>query len=469
MEDRKKELAKNTAIIGIGKLCTQFISFLLLPLYTATLSTSEYGMVDIINTYISLLMPIFTFQLEQGVFRFLIDARDNQTKIKTTFSTITSFVFVVSVIYAAIIFFVSEVFNIQYSVCLLLNLLSMGFSNIFLQTVRGLGNNLAYSVGSFITALATILFNIAFIVFLRWGVTGMLLATAFANTICCVFLIFSQGLYKIYSPSFFEKKVLIELMRYSVPLIPNTISWWVVSASDRTIVTWFLGVSANGILSISHKFSSMYNVIQSIFNLTWAESATLYMNAPDGEAYMNAVLKTVFNIFASVNVAIITIIPFIFSILVDEAYYAAYYQIPIHMLASLFNVIAGLYSVVYVVKKATSEIAKTTVFAAIINIIVHFVLIKLIGLYAASISSLIAYMVLAIIRYFDAQKYKRLKLSPKSLIAAIAAYVLAFIGYYSQNRIVQVFVLCIVIVYAISSNLQFIKSCFVEIYHHIQR
>ena len=73
--DREKKLAKNTVILTIGKLCTQLITFFLLPLYTAVLSTEEYGTVDLLNTLVSLLLPIVTFQIEQAVFRFLIEIR----------------------------------------------------------------------------------------------------------------------------------------------------------------------------------------------------------------------------------------------------------------------------------------------------------------------------------------------------------------------------------------------------------
>ena len=77
-----KELAKNTVIISIGKICTQAVGFLLLPLYTGILSTGDYGAVDLIITYTSLLIPIFTMQLEQAVFRFVIDVRGNDNEIK---------------------------------------------------------------------------------------------------------------------------------------------------------------------------------------------------------------------------------------------------------------------------------------------------------------------------------------------------------------------------------------------------
>ena len=74
---RKTELAKNTAILTVGKLCTQCISFFLLPLYTAILSTEEYGTFDLLVTYSTLLLPLVNWQLDQGLFRFMLDYRGN--------------------------------------------------------------------------------------------------------------------------------------------------------------------------------------------------------------------------------------------------------------------------------------------------------------------------------------------------------------------------------------------------------
>ena len=72
---KERTLAKNTIIVSIGKISTQLISFLLLPLYTAYLSTNEYGTVDLLNTLISLIIPIISLKIDQGIFRFLIDER----------------------------------------------------------------------------------------------------------------------------------------------------------------------------------------------------------------------------------------------------------------------------------------------------------------------------------------------------------------------------------------------------------
>ena len=76
--NKNKELIMNTFIIFIGRFCTQFVSFLLLPIYTHYLITSDYGYIDLIQTYVALLSPIIILRFDSAIFRFLIDCRDNK-------------------------------------------------------------------------------------------------------------------------------------------------------------------------------------------------------------------------------------------------------------------------------------------------------------------------------------------------------------------------------------------------------
>ena len=143
---RSKELVKNTAILTIGKMCTQFVSFLLLPLYTALLSTEEYGIVDLFTTYIALILPLVCWQLDQGIFRFMIDCREDETKTKALFSSITS-VNVVQALAVVLIYLCLQPFSSsEYKIYLLIGVVLNIFSGLLMQFARGLGDMLAYSV-----------------------------------------------------------------------------------------------------------------------------------------------------------------------------------------------------------------------------------------------------------------------------------------------------------------------------------
>ena len=119
MANKQSELAKNTIILTVGKICTQFVSFLLLPLYTALLLPEEYGVVDLFNTYIMLLVPVFNWQFESGLFRFMLDCRNDKTSQKKIFSTVLLSNVVQSIIYSAFFVVAQGYISSEYKIFLL--------------------------------------------------------------------------------------------------------------------------------------------------------------------------------------------------------------------------------------------------------------------------------------------------------------------------------------------------------------
>ena len=192
---REKTLFKNTLIITIGKVCTQLVTFLLLPLYTSILSTEEYGTVDLLNTLVSLLLPIVTFQVEQAVFRNLIDNRGNEDEKKRIISTSIFSVIAQCTIYLIIFFIISPFVNNTYKYFLATNVIAYIFSSLMQQIARGLGENTKYAIGSFIAAFTTIVANILLLVLFKLGARGMLVANMVGQLICALYLV---GIIKLY-------------------------------------------------------------------------------------------------------------------------------------------------------------------------------------------------------------------------------------------------------------------------------
>ena len=447
-----KELAKNTAIVSIGKICTQLITFFLLPVYTAVLSNEEYGVVDLLNTLTSLLLPIATLQIEQGIFRYLLDCRENKEKQTTLITTVSKFILVQSAICILIFLCASPFIHNEYKYFLMANLLMGILSSISLQICRGLGDNKTYAVGSFITGALTVILNVIFIVVFKWGAYGMLIATAISNLLCAIYVFVKKKIYKYIDIKQNDKKLLKDIVKYSVPLIPNMISWWIVSASDRTIISAVIGVAQNGIYSAANKFSGIFSTLYSVFNLTWTESASININSEDRDEFFSKIFDFIVRFFGSLCLGTIAVMPFVFGILVNEKFAESYYQIPILILGSVFNILVSFLGSVYVAKKLTKEIAKTSIIAAIINIVVNVALINQIGLYAASISTVIAYFAMFIYRWIDVKKYVSIKTN-KTLIAVLSvSFLVAIITYYLKMKIISIVVLLAVIIIAIYIN-----------------
>ena len=464
--NREKKLLKNTLILTIGNICTKLITFFLLPLYTSVLSTEEYGVVDLLSTLVSLLLPIVTLQIEQGTFRNLIDIREDEKQKKYIISTSFISVFLQVTLYCFIFLFISNFIHNVYKWFLLLNVIFYVFASLLQQISRVLGDNQTYAISSFFSACITIVFNLFFILKCNLGAYGMLLGTAIGQFMIAIYIFVKLNLVKYIRFNYYDKKILKQLLQYSIPLIPNSISWWIFNASDRVIVSFFLGLSMNGILAAAHKFSTVYITFYNVFHLSWLESVSEHVNDLDVEKFYNKMLNTSMKLFLALGIGIIAVMPFIYSIMIDESYFLGYYQVPIIMIGSIFNVIVALETAIYVAKKNTKAIANTSIISAIINILVHLVLIKFIGLYAATISTMVAYMVMAIYRYKDIEKkYFKIEIDKTCLLFSIIILIILLPIYYSRNNVLCTIGVIIAIIYAFIINkdaLKFLKNICIE-------
>ncbi|MBO5143537.1 MAG: oligosaccharide flippase family protein [Clostridia bacterium] len=450
---REKTLLKNTLIITIGKVCTQLITFFLLPLYTGILSTEEYGTVDLLNTLVSLLVPLITLQIEQGIYRELIEVRNDDEKKKIVISSGFFTIVIQCIMYLIFFLIISPLVNNNYKLFLATNVITFIFSSVFLQMSRGLGDNKKYTIGSFISAVFTIVFNVVFLVCIKLGARGMLLGTMLGQICCATYLFVFLKLYGYISIKKYKKDILIKLFKYSIPLIPNAISWWVFNASDRVIVSAFLGVSDNGILAAALKFSTVYITLYNIFNISWTESVALHIKDDDIEEYFNSMFNIVLKIFIAMAVGLITCMPFIYPIMINEKFSFGYNLVPILIISSLFNVVVGLVSVIYVANRNTKAIANTSVVSAICNIITHLCLIKYIGLYAAAMSTLISFLIMSIYRTSDiSKKYIKIKLDKKMLIKTTAVVITILISYYVNVLYLNILSILLAILFAFDIN-----------------
>ena len=456
---RSKELAKNTIIIFIGTVCTKLVSFFLLPLYTGILSTTEYGIVDLLNTIISLASPLLSLQIGQGLFRFLIDSREDDNYKKKVISTGVLFVVINTFLYLILFSFISPFIHNDYKYFLATNVVASVFVNLFLQVSRGLGDNKTYSIAGVITALITILCNILFLLTFHMRADGMLLGSLIGYIFGIIYLFFKLKLYKYIYIHEFKKTIFKKIIKYSLPLVPNQLSWWVFNTSDRVIVSIVLGLSFTGVLSISYKFSSIFVLLYNIFNMTWTESIVLHINDADIQEYFNKTFNLIFNFFASVGVCLIAFMPILFKILINKNYIDAYNLIPIPILATICQVVVGLVSVVYVAKNDTKAIANTAILSAIVNITVHLILIKFIGLYAAVISTLASYLIFAIYRSFDVnKKYIKVSYDNKKLFALFVTLIIVLYCYYFNTIISNISMMIISLVYTLLINKNSFKA-----------
>ena len=287
---------------------------------------------------------------------------------------------------------------------------------------------------------------------------GMLCAAVISNFIGAFYLALRQRIWRQLKRKWFDTKLLKEILTYALPLVPNYLCWWVVGASDKSVVNYFLGISESGILAVSQKFSTAYSGLSSIFNLAWTESAALHRLDKDSNEYYSFIIERSFRLLSAVCTGIIAVVALVFPFLVNEKFNAAYYQVPIHMLGAFVYSVIGIYSVVYVAHKKTGGIAKTSFVAAVVNLVVHIGLIRHLGLYASSVSTLLAYFVMFMIRYFDIKKYKTIKVRKSVVFTSITMMSVVIVIYYLQMMWLKVLGLCMALGFAIYLNKELLRE-----------
>lgn len=453
--NKGKDLVKNTLIILLGKVSIQFISFLMLPLYTKVLSTSEYGIIDIILTYVSLFAPVVTMQLEMASFRFLIENRKNKKEqsiiITNVLITSLSALFLFSVIFNLI----ATVFNYKYTIYVILLVTTTSLSGILLQISRGKGNNIDYSIACVISGFLNILFNIIFLVYLKTGLIGMFLAQIIGNIISSIYLYIKLKLYNYFNKNNYSKNYVKKMLKYSLPLVPNGIIWWIINVSDRTLIKLLISNSANGIYAISNKFSSLFVNIYNIYNMSWTESVSLNIKN-DKDEFISKTFNKSIKFFSLSCLLIITILPFIFDLLINKRFDEAYNYIPILMISTFFNIVASLLGGIYIALKETKKTMYTSLWAGILNILLNVAFIRAIGIYAAALSTLISFLLISFYRYLDINKKIKLKIDIKFILLFLCLYLIALFTYYSKILLLNIIMLLVVSIIFGLFNIDFI-------------
>ena len=455
MDNRKvsRDLFKNSAIIAIGQISTKFISFFLMPLYTAVLLEEEYGLLDLLNTYSSLITVIVGMQIYQALFRFMVTQRDSAKNTMKIVSTSAVLIIISLIIYTIIFIGISPFMTIKFKWYLLLSVYTQLFFQFVTNATRGLGDNKSYAIGGFLSATLTIILNIVGILIFRGGVFAMLIASITGSVVGGTYLFVKKKLWLFISLKQVSKSKVNTIIRYAIPLVPNELSWNIIHSSDRMVVSNLISVAANGIVAVSAKFSVIYTTAFSFFNASWTEQIVLHYNDIGGKEYISKMFDKMVTFFASLAIGIIACIPFVFNILVDSNYRKAYELVPIYLIAVFFNAIIGLISSIYLVNKETGRVALTTGIAAVINLVTNFLLIKAIGIYAAPLSSVVGYLVVSIWRLVDVNKrHCHMSMNKSRVILLLVLTTITLVGYYADMLILQLIIFLMVVCVSLFLN-----------------
>ena len=416
---RSSKFLKDLGIYAIGNLGSKIITFAMVAVYTHFVSTSDMGYYDLCLTIIFLIIPFVTLQLRDGAFRFLLETDNGEQRSK-----IITFIYrtlITSTIVSLVVTMMLALFtSIDYVWQSFLLLVMMSFFEVVTQVARGLGKNVEFVVTGIISSLGILVFSIVFVVILPWGINGIFIANILARIVALAYLEWRMKIIATYFKFNIDlKQVSRDLIKYSLPLLPGSLCWWLTGSSDRWFINHFLGLDVNGVYAVAFRFNSIILILSTIFYQAWQETAILQYNSPDRDKFFSKMFNTYIGVLAVVLTAYTFSLKIIYPIIVDASYQESVNYLYLMRIAAVLFALSAFFDLGYQCAKDTISTLPAIVIAAIVNIVCNLVLVKYLGVYGAIATSIITYLVLFLWRLHDMKRYFKLSFYPSTAIAII--------------------------------------------------
>lgn len=421
---KKSELAKGMFIYSIGSFGSKAINLAIYPLLSFYLIKSDLGYYDLIVNMVYLVAPITTLQLADSIYRFIITSI-NRDDTKKLISNGFKFILYISLFAFTSLYIILNLIESPIIHVELILLMSFLFSiNISTkQIVRGIKKNRSYVISDVLYSLIFVSSLLIFFNITELGIEGVFYSFILTNMTSIIYLWLSTNLYDYVERGIYlNKNICKRLLSYSLPLIPNSLSWWLVASANTWIILYFLGLESNGIYAIAFKFSSVIYLLNKVFSLAWQDKV-IVQNDGENAKYNSKVFNYLLFFLLSMAVFIVLFTKPILKFIISEDYYGAWRYVPWLLLGTIFANISAFFGAFYLKWEKTNKIFITTLIGSLTSVVLSIILTKFYGLTGASISIFFGFLTVSTLRYFDTKRYLNLKFSSYLLIPIILLFI----------------------------------------------
>lgn len=457
MDSKYKYLRKNTLIFAISSFGTKILSFLLVPLYTSVLTTTEYGTADLLTTTATLLMFILTINIASSVLRFTLDNKQySQNIISYGFRVLH-----VGTLLCSMILYIVYMSNlvdwpIYYFIFVVLYFYVSALYEMITNYLRAIDKVKEVAIAGVLSSMVIILGNILFLLIIRIGLVGYLISIIFGPLIASIFCLFNANLtFRLFVNVECSKKIKKEMVYYCLPLIFNNIALWMNAFLDRYFVTYFCGVAENGIYSIAGKIPTILSTCYSVFASAWTLSAIIEFDPEDKDGFFSNTYN-IYNALMTMACSMIILLNIpLAKFLYAKNFFVAWRYSSILLLSVMFNTLTVFQGSIFTAAKKTKSIATTTIISAIFNTLLNILLIPRLGALGAAIATAFAYFIMWLVRYNFTKKFIKMRINVKRDLLIYSIITIQIIFEHLNNHFYLGQILCVMII--VFLNRKYIK------------
>lgn len=446
--NRYRELSVNTVLFAISSFGSKLISFLLLPLYTAVLSTGDYGTVDLMSSTVSLLVPLLTLNVQDAVLRFGLGKDAEAEEILSVgLRMVAGGSCVLLAVSAVMIGLHLSPVDDVYLAFLIVMFVLTALSNVITMYVKSQDHVRSLVVSGIGNTLVMCVSAIVLLVVVRAGVIGYMASMALGSLFAVTYLSFAGKVWRGVTVKV-RTGLLKAMVAFSAPLVANSLAWWVNDVSARYVVTLVYGAAANGIYAVAYKIPTILSTLQTIFYNAWAISAVKEFDAEDSDGFLGRMYALYSGTMSICCSAIMLLNVPLATFLYSNEFFEAWRYVPLLLVGVLLNGLALFEGCLFTAARNTKAVSWTTLAGAVVSIGSCVALTVTIGLIGTAVATLLGYLVTWGARtHMMLKNVARIRVSWRNEALTLAALVLqAVIAMQEGLQFVQVPLLVLVVV-----------------------
>lgn len=394
-----KTLLNNTIIFAVCNFTSKLLVFIMLPFYTAELSKEEFGTSDMILTTIGLLQPFLTLGIAEACLRFSLDKDKNTCQVfSITMKVVLYGIFILLFLYPLLSFIPSIR---DYYVWFIQLYIIQAINHVLNMFCRGINRVKLVGIAGVVSSFSAVGANIILLFVLHLGVIGYVLSFIIAYTISSIVMFVGGKMYQ-YLTKQTPMPLAKEMLRYSIPLMPNQLGWWVNQSSNRYFLNAFCTVADVGIYSAASRMPSIIDVFRGFFVQAWQLSMISEFEKKESRAFFVNIFK-IYNTFIILSCSLLTIFSkVVASLLYSESFFEAWNYTPLLLLGVLFSSLIAYYSPIYLAYKKTTILFRFTLAGAVVTVMLNWLLVPLLSIYGAAIGTVgSSFVIFALMAYYS--------------------------------------------------------------------
>ncbi|VTX72618.1 Polysaccharide biosynthesis protein [Actinomyces naeslundii] len=391
-------LLGNTLVFALGGLAVKAVSLVLMPLYTTALTAGEYGTAELLNSAIEIVLPLLSAGVVEALYRFSIDDDVPKDELFANSLLVLGGGGLCTGVLCAL---GSVLWNMEHAGSFFVLFCSVCLFKATTQLARGLGHVRRFVAYGLINALAMVVSTYLLLVRARLGVEGYLWSFAIGYLMGGLAAFLGSAEYRLLAPFRLDRALLRRMLVYSLPLVPNLLSWWLVSVSGRYVVLWGSGVVAAGLFTAASKMPALVNIVASVFQQAWQYSTAREIDSPDRGAFFGVVMRGYSLATLTVAGLVIALNRPISRVMLQSEFAEGWRYVPLLMLVASFGVISIFFESFYQALKNSGVLMASTALGAVVNVILGVALVPFMGPWGAGLAGAVAYMLVLVVRARD--------------------------------------------------------------------